>query len=217
MPTDEVVEDGRHTSSAVKFVKTTLVGGLVFLVPLAILLVVFAKLAALLHRLGQPIAALFHVGSLAGTLIADALAVVLAVLFCFAAGLIARFSFASRFVKRAEAGMLSRVPGYTLVKGLTDSLDKGANGSMRAVLAHFDDSAQLAFEVDQLADGRKVVYLPSSPDPRSGSVMIMDESRVERVPITYVSAYQVLRKLGRGAGPALSGPPPGKATPPRST
>ena len=39
------------------------------------------------------------------------------ILACFLAGLLAHVSFASRFVKKAEAA-LWRIPGYGLVKGL---------------------------------------------------------------------------------------------------
>jgi uncharacterized membrane protein len=117
-------------------------------------------------------------------------------------------SFANRFIRKAEAGVLWRVPGYGLVKGLTDSLDSRAGAtSMVPVLIHFDDSAQLAFEVDQLPDGRRVVYLPSAPDPRAGSVMVMDKDRVEPIPMmTYVRAITAMRALGRGIGPAFSSP-----------
>jgi uncharacterized membrane protein len=196
--------------SAVQFVKTTVVGGLVFLVPLVILLLLVAKATELLGKLSRPVAPYMSVGWLPGTLVAGASIIALIVLACFLAGLLARLSFANRFIKRAEAGVLWRVPGYGLVKGLTDSLDeRTANTSLRPVLAHFDDCAQLAFEVDALADGRKVVYLPSSPDPRSGSVMVMEGHRVERVPMTFMSTIRVLRALGRGAGPPLSGPAPG--------
>ena len=53
--------------------------------------------------------------------------------------------------------MLWRIPGYGFIKALTDSLDKrAAESALRPVLIHFDDSAQLGFEVDHLADGRRV-------------------------------------------------------------
>ena len=108
-----------------------------------------------------------------------------------------------------RAGVLWRIPGYGFVKALTDSLDKSAAASsMRPVLAHFDDYAQLAFEVDQLADGRRVIYVPSAPDPRAGAVLVIDSARIEPVPITFVTAIGGLRALGRGLGPCLRRPEP---------
>lgn len=191
---------------ALSFVKTTLVGGVVFLAPLVVLVVLVAKAAELLRRLARPLAALLPVDRFVGVLAADVVVGILVILGCFVAGLVARAGFANRIVKKAEAGVLWRIPGYGFIKGLTDSLDKSAAGSMRPVLIHFDDAAQLAFEVDQLADGRRVIYVPSAPDPRAGSVLVMAQERVESVPIAFVAAIGSLRSLGRGLGRSLGGP-----------
>jgi uncharacterized membrane protein len=196
------------------FVKTTLVGGLLFLVPVIVIGLLLAKVWSVLRRIAAPLAAWLPVHTAAGVLVADAALIVLLVVLCFLAGLLARVSFARRFVKKAEAGVLWRVPGYGLIKGLTDSLDKqhAASASMIPVLIHFDDAAQLAFEVDRLADGRRVIYLPGSPEPRAGSVIVMDANRVEPVPLTYMQALTALRALGRGMAPSLAAPRVAEAT-----
>lgn len=211
----------RVARAALRFVKTTLVGGVVFLVPLLILASLAAKAAGFLQQLAEPLAPHLPVHTVYGMVAADVVVILLLILTCFLAGLLARVSFARRFVKNAEAGVLWRIPGYGFVKGLTDSLDKSAAAaSMRPVLAHFDDYAQLAFEVDQLADGRRVVYVPSAPDPRAGAVLVMDGDRIEPVPITFVTAIGALRALGRGVGTCLRPPEPkdtradGSARPP---
>jgi uncharacterized membrane protein len=191
------------------FVKTTAIGGVVFLVPTFILGLLIVKAAGLLRRIAEPFGALLPVKNLFGLLVADILAVGLVVLACFGAGLLARVSFAKQFVKKAESGVLWRIPGYGFVKALTDSVDQSAAASaMRPVLVHFDDYAQLAFEVEQLGDGRKVIYVPSAPDPRAGALLVFEEARVERLPISFVTAISSVRALGRGLsqslGPATS-------------
>ncbi len=191
--------------SVLGFVKTTVIGGLVFLVPLFILVLLVTKAVTVLQRLAQPLAAHLPVNTAFGVLVADIVVLVLVVLACFLAGLLARVTVAKRLVKKAEAGVLWRIPGYGFIKGLTDSLDNSAStSSLRPVLVHFDDAAQLGFEVDQVADGRKVVYIPSAPDPRAGEVLVMDQDRVEDVPITFIEAITAQRALGRGIGQSLS-------------
>jgi len=83
----------------------------------------------------------------------------------------------------AETGVLWRIPGYGFLKALTDSLDKEHGVTLRPVLVRFDDYSQLAFEVDQLPDGRKVIYIPSAPNPRAGSVLVLDKDRVGRTQV----------------------------------
>jgi uncharacterized membrane protein len=200
-----------------KFIRTTVVGGLVFLVPVVVLIVLAGKAMKLLRRLAEPLAERLPVDTLAGLVVADAVVILLLLIACFFAGLLARLSFANRVVKKAETGVLWRIPGYGFIKGLTDSLDHSASAAaMRPVLVHFDDYAQLAFEIDQIGDGRKVIFLPDAPDPRAGSVVVVDPHRVEPLPISFVAATRMLRGLGRGLGPCLSdrlagdrgGPPP---------
>jgi uncharacterized membrane protein len=198
------------TRGAYEFVKTTLIGGLVFLVPIAILAFLGMKAVHVLQRLARPLSRLLPVDTTVwGVVVADVIVVALILLACFAGGLLARLSFANQFVKKAETGVLWRIPGYGLVKALTDTIDKrAAQSAMQPVLIHFDDSSQLAFEVDRLPDGRRIVYVPSAPEPRAGSVIVMDGDRVEPVPMTFMAAVRAMRALGRGVAPFLSAPPP---------
>jgi uncharacterized membrane protein len=198
---------GRHpTSDVVEHVKTTVVGGLVFLAPVAVLIYLAVKVFGVLRRVAEPLVARWSLHGLLGIVAVDLAVAFVLLIACFFAGLLARRSFANSFVRKAEAGVLWRLPGYGFVKGLTEGLDKHAAAAMRPVLIRFDDAAQLAFEVERLADDRRVVYLPGSPDPRAGSVMVMTGERVEPVPMSFLAAMTSLRALGRGLGKSL-GPP----------
>jgi uncharacterized membrane protein len=188
---------------ALSFVKTTLIGGVVFMVPLVVLLWLAAKAGRYVQRLAAPLLRVLPVDTLAGTLAADALAVAGVVLVCFLAGLLAHLSMANRFVAKAEANVLWRIPGYGIIKGLTDSLDPRAPPSLRPVLIHFDDYAQIAFEVDRAADGRCIIYVPSAPEPRTGSVIVMDPEQVEPLEMGFVATAAAIRALGHGLGPSL--------------
>jgi uncharacterized membrane protein len=193
----------RSASSAWAFVRTTLIGGVVFLAPVVVLVVLAGKAGRFLHRLAAPLVRLLPVGTIAGALVVDLMVVAGVVLSCFLAGLLAHFSLANRFVAKAEANVLWRIPGYGFVKGLTESLDPHAIPSLRPVLVHFDDYAQVAFEVDRTADGRCVIYLPSAPEPRTGAVVIMDAKQVEPLAISFVAAVAAIRAVGHGLGPSL--------------
>jgi hypothetical protein len=94
------------------FVKSSIVGGLLFLVPLVVLVIVVAKAFDLAHRLAQPIASMLRVDSVDGVILSDLIAIASLVLLCFLAGLVARWSFGSRWVGKAEARLLWGVPGY---------------------------------------------------------------------------------------------------------
>ena len=102
-------------------------------------------------------------------MVARVVAVVGIVGICFAAGLIARSSLASRLVERLESGVLHSIPGYTFIKGLTGGLEGGDDeGRLAPVLARFDDVSQIGFHVEDLADaftGLDTADHADDPDP----------------------------------------------------
>ncbi len=181
------------------FLKTTLIGGLVFLVPIIVVVAILGKAFGLMAAGAAPLAAWIPIDSIGGVALANLLAVVAIVVLCFAAGLVARSSAAVRAVQSLESGFLTSIPGYGFIKGMTEGL-AGREGpeALRPVLAKFDDASQVAFEIERNPDGRVVVYVPGAPDPWSGAVFVMTADRVEPLEASMPAAVKNIRALGRG-------------------
>ena len=92
------------------FVKATVVGGLIFLIPLVVIVFVVGKALRLSMRVAQPMAGVLPVDSVAGIALVDVVGIVLIMVLCFAAGLVARNSLASKAVREAEARFLWKIP-----------------------------------------------------------------------------------------------------------
>ena len=105
-----------------RFLRTTLLGGLLFLVPIIALVIVLGKALIFAHKFVDPLAACIPVASIVGLRTPMLLAVGLIVLFCFLAGFIARTALAQKFVNHLEAAVLSNVPGYEFLKGMSGSI-----------------------------------------------------------------------------------------------
>lgn len=188
-----------------KFLKTTVVGGLVFLVPISVAVLILGKTFTMMSRLAAPLAGWLPVDSIGGIALANLLAVVAIVAVCFLAGLIAKSRLATRLVGSLESRVLYSLPGYAFIKGLIGGLtEDDADGSLTPVLARFDDTWQIAFRVEDLSDGRIVLYIPGAPDPWSGSLNVMAPDRVEPLGLTMAAAVRLLRTLGRGSSDLLS-------------
>lgn len=189
------------------FFKATMLGGFVFLVPIIAMVYVVGKALLISRKLSEPVASYLPVSSLLGIAIADILGLAVIMLLCFIAGLLARNSLASSFVREAEAQFLWKLPGYSMVKGLSESFggDQGTP-TLKPVIARLDDTAQIGFEVDRLSDGRVVVYVPGAPDVWAGSVLLLTADRIESLPITVAAAVQNLRALGQGMSHMLERP-----------
>jgi uncharacterized membrane protein len=99
-----------------QFVRTTIVGGLLFLAPIVVLIVILAK--AFDYAKKALNAFVVHIPAVSDLSagVATALAVVLIALICFLAGLLARTLPAQHIVNALESSVLSKIPAYEYLK-----------------------------------------------------------------------------------------------------
>ena len=189
-----------------QFLKTTLVGGLLFLVPIIVLVIIVGKAMAIAARIVTPLAAHLPVESVIGLRTPVILASALIVSFCFLAGIIARARFARKLVNRLESGVLSNLPGYEFIKAnLGSSVGAPPEQAQQVVLARIEDAWQIAFLVERLDDGHVAVFVPGAPNPQSGSVYFMTQDRIKTVDIPPARVLKCLRRLGGGSNDILHG------------
>ena len=181
------------------FIKTTIIGGLVFMVPIVIIVAIVGKAFRIMLMVAAPLMAYIPTGSIGGIAVVNLLLLLMIVLLCFIAGLIARSAVAKRIYRSLDA-TLQAIPGYAFIKGYTDSMSntEEAAKSLLPVLVRFDDNAQIAFEVERTGDN-VVVYLPGAPNPWSGSVAYFHVERVKRLDMTLSQAVSNIQKIGRGS------------------
>ena len=87
-----------------------------------------------------------------------------------------------------------------MTQGMTG--DRGLQG-LSVVLARFEEQSVLAMEVERLADGRVVLFVPGAPDPWQGSVVLVDPQRVQALPVKLADLNRTLKGLGRGSAALL--------------
>lgn len=182
-------------------IKTTLWGGLLFLVPLTVAVVILGKLFGLMYRLAQPFSTWIPLDSVAGIAIANIVTVVLILVISFLAGHVATSAWGHHLREKVENVLLTVFPRYTFIKSVTESL-RTADGDriMKPVRVDFDDNAQIAFEVERSHSGLVTLFVPGSPDPWSGSVVYVSAERVTPLSADLSSIVRSLRSAGRGSG-----------------
>lgn len=186
--------------------KVTLIGGVVFLIPLVIVVVTVGKAFHIIKVLAQPLTRLLPIHTVAGFAFVDFLTVVLMVVLCLLAGFAARSPVGRKLYGKIDALLLQFVPGYGWVKGVTGNIsDEEAEILLKPVLARFDDQAQVGFEVDRTRDGLVAIYIPGAPDPRSGSLSYMTPERVEPIDAGFQAVLMSFKRLGCGSAGMLGG------------
>ena len=190
---------------SLKPMTTTLIGGLVFLLPLIVMLAVLGQGLALMAGVAQPVAAMFPNRQGGGVALASLVALLLLLLLCYGAGLLARAALGRTLSASFEDRLQTLYPRYTIIKGMTQALGvDGVKSGLKTVLVSFDDHQVLAVEVERLADGRVVVFLPGAPDPWSGSVVLVSHERVAGVPVEIGALHRSLKSIGRGSAALLN-------------
>lgn len=181
--------------------KSTIAGGVLFLLPLVVVIVLVEKAIQVARQVFAPL--LSRVGdiSILGVSLATIASVAALLLLCLIAGLIARTQPARNLVVRLESSILEKIPVYGLLKSMTAGFAGiAADEHMRPVVVHLDDNSVIGLATDDRDDGGLIaVYLPGAPSPISGTVVLVERSRVTQLNATTLEAFSAMKGLGRGS------------------
>ena len=191
----------------VKFVKATLIGGLFFLVPIALIIVVVEKLVEILRPVADKAADAFAPWGI-GPGMQLAILVAVFVLAAFFAGLFGGTVAGRGLLGWMEAAMLSRVPGYGIVKSA--AADAAGNvaqlesaGRSNAVFVRSDEGWQIGFIMDKIGEDMFAIFVPDAPSPTSGAVLFARSDQFVDSGLKVSEALRCLRQLGAGSARIL--------------
>jgi len=191
-----------------EFLKTTIIGGALFLLPVGAILFILSYALRLAKRVAVPISNSLHLDQLGATGVgaATVLSVLMLVLISFAAGIVARTAVGRRITKWSERSLLGRFPQYQLMKSVAEGLAhiESASG-LKPALVSIGDGWQIGYLLEQLENDWVAVFLPQAPTPRSGNIMYLPANRVRPLGITMVQAISIVKAIGVGSGAALRG------------
>jgi len=105
-----------------RFLRTTIVGGVFFLMPIVVLIYLLNKALDFVRRGLKPVAKMIPDQLVSGTTMETIMAVGLIVLLCFLAGLFARTLLAQKMTSELESAVLSKVPAYDYLKQAGSSM-----------------------------------------------------------------------------------------------
>ena len=180
-----------------EFTKTTLIGGVLIILPIYVAVLLLAKAVKGLLALLAPVAEQLP----AGVQFRQIAAILLLVAVCFVVGLLVRTGPGLRAKNAFELAVLEKLPGYTFLRGLTKRLTgRDEERTLQPALVEIEEALVPALIVEELEDGSYTVLVPSAPTPMAGSIYILPRDRVHLVDIPLTKAIGVFSKWGTGAG-----------------
>lgn len=183
------------------FLKTSILGGLVVILPTIVLYIVFKWIYGLLTSQFSPIS-LFLVNNTAiPPFIADVLIGIIFIGLCFAIGVFVKTRLGSMVFNRTETSLLKHAPGYNLVKEtilLFLGRKKAPFSSVVLVRLFDSDTLMTGLVTDEHADGTVTVFIPTAPNPTSGNIYHVTPKNVYPVDISVEEGIRTI--IGCGAG-----------------
>ena len=180
-----------------EFTKTTLIGGVLVILPIYVTILLLLKAVNGLLALLSPVTAQLP----AGVQFRHVAAILLLVAVCFVVGLAVRTGPGLRAKNVFEQVVLEKLPGYTFLRGLAKRLTgRSEEQTLQPALVEIEEALVPALIVEELEDGSFTVLVPSAPTPMAGSLYILPADRVHPVDLPFTTAISVFTKWGTGAG-----------------
>jgi uncharacterized membrane protein len=103
--------------SILKIMKATFLGGILFLAPLILLVVIFEKAYNIVQKITLPLVSHFPRIKFLGLAVQELTGIIIIIIIiCFLAGILGRTAKAQKLVQKLEDGILSFIPGYSFIK-----------------------------------------------------------------------------------------------------
>lgn len=192
--------------SITRLLKSTLIGGVFFLVPLVLLIIILSKAHQIMLKVAQPLSNVIPLDKIGGVAISNILVIVLLLLVCLLAGLLATRPRFKAFQQYLEEKILGPIPGYRVIKAYLNSLEiyETSGEKMDPVLVDLGRYQKLGFEVERTARDRVVVFLPDAPGFITGVVVVVSAQQVSRLNVPLPRLKDSLEQFGFGASELIN-------------
>jgi uncharacterized membrane protein len=187
-----------------QFLKTTIVGGVIFLLPVVLVLFFLGQALAWAAKLLEPVMQHLQIerfGALTGVSLVTILSAVFLILVSFAAGLVARTAIGASLTGWFDNSLLGRLPQYRVLKSMAEGMARAdqARDTMKPVLVSVDCGWQLGYLLETLENGWVAVFLPQAPTPMSGNVMYVPADCLRALDMTMTQATTLVKSIGIGS------------------
>ncbi len=184
------------------FLKTTLFGGFLVVLPIIVLIFVLGWLYDSLLDKIRPITNILIETTRFSELAASVIAIVVILLLFFIVGLIVQTRIGKYFFHFFEERFLKRIPLYRIIKETVIQLfggDKLIFKSVALVKPFGNDTMITAFITDESENDYVTVFIPSSPAPTGGYIYHIKKEFVTKIDYPIEQAMKTVLSLGAGS------------------
>lgn len=189
------------------FFITTLLGGVIVMLPVIILILAFKWLFGVVGNAIGPLADLAEktlpLSPDYNEFIAPVIVLLVILLGCFFFGLFVRTKLGLLIYSSFENSFLSRAPGYRMIKETVNQLlgKKSSPFSSVALVQLYENKTLVtAFITERHENGKVTVFVPTGPNPTSGFIYHLDPQYVHPVDVSIEETMRSVISCGAGSG-----------------
>lgn len=189
------------------FLKATILGGLIVLLPIAIFVFLVDWLAGFVTDVINPLSDVLSDELGLADYIADIISISVIVFILFVFGMLVKTQFGAFIHEVVEKRILRIAPGYSAIReSIGHLLGHARPAFSQAALAQLDESETLvtAFITDTHPDGRYTVFVPTGPNPTSGNIYHLKGEYVHLVDVPVDEAMRSIISCGAGSKSLIS-------------
>jgi len=190
------------------FIRTTLLGGLIVILPLAIIAGVFGWVYGLVTGWIQPLTGILLARLPMKEFLADVIVVLIIVIVCFIVGSIVRTKVGRFIHETVEQKLFKMVPGYSMVKEIVLQFlgSKKSPYSLVALAQIFGNETMVIALVteEHEEDDYVTVFVPTGPNPTSGNIYVLPKKFVHPVDVPVENTMRMIISCGAGSAELVS-------------
>ena len=178
------------------FVLRAILAGFLFVIPIYLAVLLLLKGMKSVAGIVRPLSKLLPESIPADTL----LSLLLVLVVCFLIGAAFHTRAGSNLRQRIEKGLFERVPGYAVIRSLTQKITGSSDDKIwKPALFELEECLVPSFIIEEHDDGRYTIFVPSIPTPFAGAVFIADRARVHPLDVPFTDALRTVSKWGSGS------------------
>jgi len=192
---------------ASSFLKSTLIGGILVILPSAIFLFILTWLSGLVRKVINPLTTVLMTKSPLQGIVADLLVIVLLIMACFFVGVVVRTKLGKWLYALLEANILLKAPGYSLIKETVSQFlgnKKSPFSSVALAQIFGNETLVSAFVTDEHEDGSYTIFVPTGPNPTSGNIYHLPRKYVHPIDVTAEDAMRSIISCGAGSSKLIA-------------
>jgi uncharacterized membrane protein len=187
--------------AAIKFIKTTIIGGVVVIIPIAIIFVVLADAYQQLITATAPLTEKMPFGPFTNAILATLIITLIIAIIFFIAGMLLNTFWGKNIHKWVDKNFFQRIPMFSTLQELTERVAgiENSNFPVVEIDLYGTGNKMLGLVVETLPDGRLMVFTPSSPVITVGQLFIVNKDAIKILDASIADTIECISRMGLGA------------------